>query len=322
MSVSAQFNSDAAGSGDRSAASTESRQAWVRIQDDSGFSANRISPIRHNLQEHPLLQLPRLAKLAHDLMPTKQCRFIQPESTQTSAFLHLPKTPNEQSIDDVFEHIEETGSWVALYDIQTDPEYRALLNELIDSVRRHFEAEHPGLFHVAGFIFISAPPSVTPFHIDRENNFWMQLRGRKVITVFDHKDREVVSAPAVEDFIVHGSLHDVRLKEELRSHGHDFDVGPGEGVYFPSTSPHMTKTHTDWVRPGDGVSISLGAVFYTSITRRHARAHQCNRIMRHLGMNPAFPGQSAWRDTLKAGIGWAVGKTRAKFRGYKLPLGH
>lgn len=295
----------------------------VRVDATAGFSADRINPIRHNLHQHSLLQLPRLAKLAHDLMPTKQCRFIRPGSTtQTSEFVHTPKTPGGQSIDDVFAHIDEPGTWLAMYNIQTDPDYRALIDKVIENARPHIETSQSGLRDAVGYIFMAAPPSVTPFHIDSENNFLMQICGHKRVTLFDHTDREVVPATAVEDFIVDRSLKNVRLNPELRSHGRDFDVGPGEGVYFPSPTPHMTETFTDWVRPGNGVSMSLSVVFYTSVTRRHARAHQCNRVLRRAGLNPSFPGQSPWRDRVKAVAGSAVAKTRVRFRDYVLPPGH
>jgi hypothetical protein len=52
---------------------------------------------------------------------------------------------------------------------------------------------------------------MTPFHIDRENNFWLQIRGRKTLTLWDHRDRSVVPAEAVERFILFGDLDDVRL---------------------------------------------------------------------------------------------------------------
>jgi hypothetical protein len=56
----------------------------------------------------------------------------------------------------------------------------------------------------------------------------------------------------VEDFIVSHTLREVRLKESSRVSSHEFDSGPGDGVYFPTTSPHMTHTTTDWATPGDG----------------------------------------------------------------------
>ncbi|MDE2150418.1 MAG: cupin [Gammaproteobacteria bacterium] len=254
-------------------------------------------------------------------MPTKQCRFVRPGVTQTSEFFHTPKVPDGRSIGEVFERIEQPGAWVALYNIQTEPEYRRLIDELIDSVRPVVEREQPGIFNPAGYFFISAPPSVTPFHLDSENNFWLQARGRKRMTVFDRCDRELVPASAVEEFIIHRSLDGVRLDPALRHHGRDFDVGPGDGVYFPSTSPHMTSTTAEWARPGDGVSVSLAITFYTAVTRQHARVHQCNRVLRRLGVEPRFPGQSRWRDAVKAPLGRLITAALVKFRNYVVPPG-
>lgn len=295
--------------------------AGIAAIDPARFSAHRMHAIRHDYGHHPLMQLPRLAQLAHDLMPSRQCRFIRPGSTQISEFFHTPKTPDGLGIDEVFARIEEPGSWVALYNVQTDPLYARLLDEIMASAQPLIAAGQPGVFRIAGFIFISAPPSVTPFHIDRENNFWLQISGRKIMTVFDHTDRAVVQARDVEEFIVHGSLDKVRLDPALRHHGRDFNVGPGDGVYFPATSPHMTRTTTEWVRPGDGVSISIGVVFYTATTRRQAQVHQCNRLLRKLGLHPSFPGTSPWRDAIKAPIGRTLAASRARFRGYAAPPG-
>ncbi|MGA8009916.1 MAG: cupin [Thiomonas sp.] len=293
----------------------------VGAVDAAHFSSLRMGALRHDFDRHPLMQLPRLAQLAHDLMPSKQCRFIRPGTTQTSAFTHSSATPDGRDIDAVFAHIEEPGSWVALYDVQTDPQYAAFLDEVVASAHNLISREQPGLFRVAGFIFISAPPSVTPFHIDRENNLWLQIRGRKQMTVFDHRDRDVVAAREVENFIVDGSLGKVQLDEGLRPRGVDFDVATGDGVYFPATSPHMTRTTTDWVRPGDGVSISIGVVFYTAVTRHHARVHQCNRVLRNLGLDPVVPGLSPWRDAVIAPLGYAIAAARARWRGYSPPPG-
>ncbi|HJV95397.1 MAG TPA: cupin domain-containing protein, partial [Albitalea sp.] len=279
----------------------------VWVDDGAAFSTSKVSTLRHNFHEHPLMQLPELARLAHRLMPSGQCRFIVPGTTQASEFLHHPETPDGRGIDEVFRRIEEPGAWIALYNVETDPQYRAFLADVQDAVKPLMKGEQPGIFNVGGFIFISAPPSVTPFHIDRENNFWLQMRGRKTMNVWDHTDREVVAAKEVEEFVLYGSLERVRLKDEFKPRSHEFNVGAGDGIYFPSTSPHMTRCDTDWVKPGDGVSVSIGTVFYSDVTRQHARVHQVNQVLRRLGMSPRAPGESAALDAFKAPFGHLLG---------------
>lgn len=233
---------------------------------------------------------------------TNQCRFIAPASRQASEFAHFPQETGRRVIDEVFRRIKEPGSWVALYNVETHPAYREFLAEVISCVRPLVDPKQPGTHNVGGFIFISAPPSVTPFHIDRENNFWLQIKGRKVLNVWDHTDRQAVAAEAVEHFIVHAGLEGVRLKDGLQLRSHEFDVGPGDGVYFPSTSPHTTHTDPAWARPGDGVSISISVVFYTNVTRRTANVHAWNLFLRRLGMQPTEPGQSIWLDRMRSNL--------------------
>jgi hypothetical protein len=285
------------------------------------FSTHRITPLAHRFHEHPLMHIQQLAALAHELAPLKSCRFVLPEIREDSAFFHQAAHPEGRQIDDVFERIEEPGSWLALYNIEQIPRYRAFLDEVMNAVRPWIERTQAGVFNVGGFMFISAPPSVTPFHIDRENNFWLQIKGRKTISVWNHTDRSVVAQRDVENFIVHRDLGKVRLPEAARARAVEFHAQAGEGIYFPATSPHMTRTTNEWVKAGDGVSISLGVVFYTSLTRHHARVHQCNRMLRQLGLQPLAPGVSAWRDALKAPLGRTLCAYRVRFKGHDAPPG-
>ncbi len=297
------------------------RRFRVWVDQPHAFSTERVQAIHHNFHEHPLMQLPELAKLAQDLSATKQCRFIMPDTQQASAFAHNADAHDGRTIDEVFRRIEEPGSWVALYNVETHPVYREFLAEVTACVRPLVDAQQPGTCNVGGFIFISAPPSVTPFHMDRENNFWLQVKGRKTMNVWNHTDRHVVAAETVDQFIMYGSLDKVRLKDGFRERSHEFDVGPGDGVYFPSTSPHMTRSDPGWVRAGDGVSISIGVVFYTDVTRRSANVHALNHLLRRLGFSPREPGESTAIDRLKYPFGRALIWFKKTFRHYKPQVG-
>lgn len=289
----------------------------VWIDQPQTYSTAQVQVLKHNFHEHPLMQLSELSKLASDLYATKQCRFIAPGSNQASAFKHDPNDPSGRGIDEIFRRIEEPGSWVALYNIETHPVYREFLNEVVASVRPLVEAQEPGMFNVGGFIFISAPPSVTPFHIDRENNFWLQVKGRKTMNVWDPTDRHVVAGKVRDNFILTGSLREVCLGEGFKERSHEFNVGPGDGVYFPSTSPHMTRSDPDWTTPGDGVSISIAVVFYTEITRRSANVHALNLFLRRFGLAPTEPGQVVWLDKFKYPFGRALVWALKTLRGYE-----
>ncbi len=263
-----------------------------------------MAPIRHDFHRHPLLQIDELRELARRLLPLDRCRFALPGLRIDSPFDHWPTPQDGRTLDQVLERLEEPGSWLALYSAEVDPLYRELLREVEQHIRRlvgPWERVHD----VRSYLFLSAPPSATPFHIDRENNFWLQIRGRKTITLWDHRDDTVVPHEDVERFLLHGSLQNVCLRKGMLERGRRFPCGPGEGVYFPSTTPHMTETDPA-DNGGDRLSISVGMVFYSNVTRRHMRVHMLNQMMRGLGFHLRPPGDSAVRDALKSVIGRAL----------------
>ena len=297
------------------------RRFQVEAVDPASFSTHRVSPIRHNFDEHPLMELSQLELLAKELVKTKQCRFIMPGTAQSAAFDHKPVASDGRSIEEVFRRIEEPGSWVALYNVETDPRYRGFVQEVARTAADLIEPQEPGIFNVGGFIFISAPPSVTPFHLDRENNLWLQVRGRKTMNVWDNTDRHVAKSSDVDEFILYASLENIRLKDGYRERSHELDVGPGDGVYFPTTSPHMTRTEGAWAKPGDGVSISIGVVFYSEHTRMRAYAHAWNHFLRQFRIEPRPIGESHGLDKLKSAFGRLYVGFKKNVRGYKLRVG-
>jgi len=276
------------------------------------FDPRRLAPIRHDFHRHPLLQIDALSELAQRLMPLGKCRFIRPGMRLDSPFDHSSAPADGQSLAEFLRRIEEPGSWLALYDAQVDPIYRQVLGEVRDHIQR-LVAPSQRVRDVRSFLFLSAPPSVTPFHIDRENNFWLQIRGHKALTLWDHRDRATVPASAVEDFILRGQLGGVQLRDEHMARAQRFECGPGDGVYFPSTTPHMTESHPER-NHGDTLSISVGMVFYTNVTRRHSWAYMLHPTLRALGIEPRLPGDSAARDRVKGWLGRPLWQLRDMFK--------
>jgi hypothetical protein len=293
--------------------------AYAITPTEPGFSPRRLCRLRHNYHQHPLLQLARLEELAHALQATDQCRFLVPGTTDASRFVHKGNPADGRNLDQVLRRLHEPGSWIALYNVQTDPTYGRFLREVVGNVPGFTADEAP--VDARGFIFISTPPSVTPFHIDRENNFWLQIRGRKLLSVWDRMDRQTVAARDVDSFIQYGDLSGVSLSDGARSRAHVFDCRAGDGVYFPSTSPHMSHTEPSWVTAQDYLVISIGVVFYSAITRRNAYVHAANSVLRRLGLDPDVAGVSDWADRAKYPLGRAAVAVRKRLMGYQPPPG-
>ncbi len=311
--------SDRQSAGQRAAADVDGFH--IEPVEPQSFSASSIGKLRHNFHEHPLFEMDQLRRLAKSLAPLEKCRFLKPGVDQRSEFWHESASHDGRDIDEVFDRITEPGSWIALYEINNDPLYGRFLENMMSQLRALTEPEQSGLFGINGFMFISAPPSVTPFHIDRENNYWLQLRGRKVVSLWDHRRRDVVAQKAVENFIMTGDLSDVRMSDEIERNASLFDVGPGDGLFFPSTTPHATKADRSWVKPGEEVSISLAVVFYTSQTQRAARVHAFNKVIRRFtGLGLPEPG-GALLDRVRAPLGQGVVAAMQRLRGFKPPTG-
>jgi hypothetical protein len=141
------------------------------------------------------------------------------------------------------------------------------------------------------FIFVSSAGSTTPFHIDPEYNFLLQIRGTKFMTVFDREDRSVLSELELENYLS-GAHRNLTFKDEYQPKGTVFELPPGVGLHVPVTAPH-------WVKNGDEVSISLSITFQTPENDRRRTVYRFNAELRKKGLNPAPYGRSKVRDAVK-----------------------
>ena len=175
--------------------------------------------------------------------------------------------------------------------VERDAEYGALLNACLDDVRAHTEALDPGMTEREGHVFVSSPGSVTPFHMDHEHNFLLQVRGRKTIRQWDPNDRSVLAEEDLERFY-DGAHRNLPYRDEFDAKARVFELEPGDGLHFPINAPH-------WVKNGDAVSISFSATFKTPRALRRGALLRINGRIRGRGWNPTPPGRSPARDAMK-----------------------
>jgi hypothetical protein len=264
--------------------------------DRSTFDPWKVGAVRHHLEGHPSLELPRLIALARRLgQAGGGIRYHDDRASPDTSFVNAPET-NRPALAPVeaLERIEEARVWLALHNVQLDPEYRALVDDLLDSVKPVVDARDPGMCHRAGWIFVTSPGAVTPYHMDHEHNFILQVRGRKTLHVWEPLDREVVTERALELFHARGSRELVLWSEAIQPKAHVFDLEPGMGGYMPSTAPH-------WVKNGPEVSVTVSATYYSDSTRRTELLHIVNDRLRGLGLSPRPVGASAQGDAVKLG---------------------
>jgi hypothetical protein len=233
----------------------------------------------HGLTDHPLLTLDALVTLASSL-PETSVEYnpgnlpigIAPEDVPSP---HL-------SIADTIRSIENNGSWMVIKRIEQHPDYAALLRDTLAEIEPLVRQRTGGMLGTEGFIFVSSPGSVTPFHFDPEHNILLQVRGNKVMTVFPNDDEDIVKPEAHEAFHLGKHHRNQAWRDEFAAKGEAVSLNPGEAIYVPVKAPH-------WVQNGPEVSISLSITWRSVWSYEEADARGLNHILRRAGMTPKRP---------------------------------
>jgi hypothetical protein len=256
--------------------------------------------IQHNLSDHPLFRLERLLMLAQSL-PEQNVEYnagnlpIDCDPSQTPA--------NGLSVSETVRRISECKSWMALKYVDRDPEYRGLLQRCLTEITPHSESIAPGMSRPEAFIFLTSPGSVTPYHMDPEHNFLLQIAGTKFVTVFE---RSLVSPEELERFYS-GAHRNMKFEDAYLAKSKTFELKPGHGLHVPVTAPHYVRNHS-------GVSISFSITFRTPDLDRRSSIHSVNSYLRRKGLHPALVGAHPGRDTLKFNLYRAYRRTKSFLR--------
>lgn len=247
--------------------------------------AKRPFAVKHNLVDHPLLTLDALADLA-DRLPEDHVEHNLGDVPDVVVGGEVPKL--DQTPGEIARGIESNGCWMVIKRIHADPAYKELLEQSLDEVVPHVAYKEGGYTRQEGFVFLSAPNSVTPTHLDPEHNLLLQIRGSKKMTVGSYPDA-ATEHQEVERYFGggHRNLADVG---ESRT----FDMQPRDGVYVPIYAPHV-------VHNGPEVSISFSITFYTELSEREQAVYSVNARLRKLGLSPSSPGERSGSDRIKAG---------------------
>lgn len=252
-----------------------------------GFPEQPFS-VRHSLAGSPLFELPRLVDLAMRLPPSA----VEYNAGDVPVTLDPGKTPmTGLSPEETIRRIEECRSWLVLKNVELDPEYKALLDRCLDEVAELSEAIEPGMTLRQGYVFVSSAGSVTPFHMDPEHNFLLQIRGTKTVHLFDQSDPEVLTPEQIERFRA-GGHRNLVFRHEFAPKAAVFTLSPGDGLHFPIHAPHYVKNGETW-------SVSFSITFATPAAERAARLHHLNGSLRRWGVRPSPVGRSPFRDSLK-----------------------
>lgn len=243
--------------------------------------------IQHRLNEHPLFQLERLLKLSQSLPAC--C--IEYNAGQIPMSIEHAQTPmNGLSAGETIRRISECKSWLVLKYVERDPEYAALLGQCLSEVKAYSEAIAPGMCSGQAFIFITSPGSVTPYHIDPEHNFLLQVRGGKRVHLYDGRVKSLLTEENLEQFYSDRGRN-IPFQPDFDQHSWVNELQPGDGLHFPVTYPH-------WVQNLNEVSISFSITFRTPDLDRRRAMYQIHDRLRHWGVSPNQVGTHPLRDSV------------------------
>lgn len=250
--------------------------------------------LAHDLGREPLLSLDALAGLAAAL-PADSVEYnpgalpigIAPEDVPASAL----------GVVETIRNIRESGSWVVLKRIEQVDAYAALLERVLDELRDVVSPRTGEMMQREGFIFVSSPGAITPFHFDPEHNILLQLSGTKTMTVFPAEDEAISPAQVHEAFHLGEHHRNLAWQESFAGRGAPTPLAPGEAIHVPVKAPH-------WVQVGPNEpSISLSITWRSEWSYAEADARAFNRAMRKLGLKPRSPRPFPSRNLAKA-LAW------------------
>ncbi len=249
--------------------------------------------VEHRLQQHALFDIAPLFELARRV-PARQVKFrrgdIAPDADFDASF-NLPQ--GALTLDHLLRHFEALHGYVCINNPELDAQYRPVIEALLAEIAAHIHPLDPHITWYSTYVFISAQGAVTPYHMDREMNFLLQIRGEKTADLWDQGDPRIMS-PAQKDRLLAYEGTRPPYQPSFEERAMHFTLRPGLGVHHPFIAPHRVWTHSN-------LSVSLAFTFRTRQSDRLTAAHQFNARLRRLGLqNPKPVGESPWVDSAKA----------------------
>jgi len=161
---------------------------------------NRVNfMFKHELAGNPLFELASLVELTRRMPDHGEHYWSNGKVRVNNTW--SDGTVGRQSLQDTIINIEHNDSIVILKHTEQDPLFAPVLqNVLARLIELSGERMRSDVTIGEVLILISSPGRITPYHMDSETNFLLQVTGNKLFHVFDQTDRTLVTDRELEDF--------------------------------------------------------------------------------------------------------------------------
>ena len=252
---------------------------------------NRVNfMFKHELAGNPLFELDSLAELTRRMPDHGENYWSTGKVAVNNTW--SDGTIGRQSLQDTITNIKHNNSIVILKHTEQDPVFAPVLQSVLATIiELSGERMHLDVTIGEVLILVSSPGRITPYHMDSETNFLLQITGDKWFHVFDQTDRTLVTEREREEFFA-VSRNCAVYRPDRQDECNKYDLLAGYGVHVPTCAPH-------WVQNRDNVSVALSVNYELRSVGRLEKLHRFNHRLRKFGLNPAPPDASAWRDRIK-----------------------
>jgi mannose-6-phosphate isomerase-like protein (cupin superfamily) len=270
---------------------------------------NRVNfMFEHELAGNPLFELESLVELTRRMPDHGEHYWANGEVAVNNTW--SDGTIGRQSLRDTIINIEHNNSTVVLRHTEQDSAFAPVLHGVLTTIIELSGERMRSDVRIGEVsILVSSPGRIATYRMDSETNFLLQVAGDKWVHIFDQSDRTLVTDRELEEFfavdrgcaVVRTDSRDDCVKHDLRA---------GYGVHVPTCAPH-------WTRNRDNVSVALSVNYELRSVERLEKLYRFNHRLRRLGLSPAAPQTSGWRDRIKlaAAEGIAAMRLAGKHRG-------
>ncbi len=179
---------------------------WLQLEPAAFRQSYNREPflVSHRLAEHELFELEKLKALCRRL-PRNYVKHrvgVVPIDTDFDQSLGA-RFRESLTLDEALDQMEERQAYVVVNNPEDDREYRPVIEGLLGEIARYTDRLDPGMNWYSTYLFITARHSVTPYHMDREMNFLLQIRGTKTVRLWNPADDEVMTSAQKDELLAY-----------------------------------------------------------------------------------------------------------------------